>query len=237
VNQKKLRIAIYFGLACCIGFCFSARAQPVFSQNIVGYMTLRFYAGDNLFANQLSQSNNTLNAFFQTGVPQGATFTEWDSVAQQYLPVSSYDTSSGWSLNYTLSYGEGGLLNIPANFTNVFAGEVWPGLNPLGSFVPPLVTDTGSLLLSCYVPYTNASFYDVVGRDPQDGESVTILDTPSQVSTTTTFADGFWGNGDPLLNIGQSAFFNLKPTPEPEILSLFGAGVVSLLAFRRMGRR
>ena len=237
MNQKKLKSAICIGLVGCIGFCISTSAQPVYSQNVIGYMSLRFYAGDNMFANQLGQSNNTLNVIFPTDVPQGATFTEWDPVALQYLPVSSYDTSSGWSINYALSYGEGALLHTPANFTNVFAGVVWPGMNLLGPYNPPLISDSGTLLLSCYVPYTNASFYYVVGRDPQNGESVTILDALSQVSTTTTFDNGAWNNGDPLLNIGQSAFYNLEPAPEPEILSLFGAGVVSLLAFHRMGKR
>jgi len=237
VNQKKLRIAVYFGLICCIGFRASTNAQPVYSQNIVGYMTLSFYAGDNLFANQLDQSNNTLNTILQSGVPQGVTFTEWDFVAQQFLPVSTYNTSSGWSINYTLSFGQGGLLNAPSDFTNIFAGIVWPGLNPLGPFVPPLVTDSGLLLLSSYVPYTNSTFYDVVGRDPQNGESVTMLDALSQTSTTTTFDNGAWDNGDPSLDLGQSAFFNLEPTPEPEILTLFGAGIFTPLAFRRMEKR
>jgi hypothetical protein len=230
----KLKIGFCFGL---IGFCVSAGAQPVFSTNIVGYMNLPFYAGDNLFANQLSQSNNSLNAILQTGVPEGATFAEWDSTSLQYLPASSYDTNSGWSINYALTYGQGALLNAPSAFTNTFAGEVWPGMNLFGPYNPPLVSGSGTLLLSCYVPIAPATFYDVVGRDPQNGESVTILDALSQISTTTTFENGAWNNGDPLLNVGESAFFNLEPIPEPEILSLFGAGVVSLLAFRRMGKR
>jgi len=218
-------------------FCVSARAQPVYSQNIVGYDTLALFLGDNLIANQFDFSNDTLNAIFQPGLPEGATFTEWDPASQQYLPASSYDISNGWSINYTLSYGEGGLLNTPANFTNVFVGSVWSGLDPLGPFIPPVVTNAGTLLLSCLIPITNATFYDVVGRDPQSGESVTILDALSQVSTTTTFDNGTWSNGDPLLNTGQAAFFNLNsdpdPAPEPAIGALVGVGLLCLATIRK----
>jgi len=241
VNQKRSKSVICFGLIVWIGFCVSTSAQPVYSQNVVGYANLPYYTGYNLVASPFGQGDNSLDNLFQIDVPQGATFTEWDFVAQQYLPVSTYNISSGWSINYILSYGQGGLLNTPVNFTNTFAGTVWPGINLFDSsrpfFTPPLVTDTGSLLLSCYVPFNNATFYQVVGRDPQDGESVTMLDALSQTSTTTTFDNGTWDNGDPSLNIGQSAFFNLLPTPEPEVASLLGVGIVSLLAFRRKAKR
>ena len=233
----------YLWAVSFICLCVSARAQPVYSQNVVGYMNLPFYTGDNLFADQFGYSNNTLNAIFQPGLPQGATFTEWDPAAQGYLPVSTYDTNSGWSIDYTLSYGMGGLLNTPSQFTNTFAGTVWPGWNLQYPFNTPLVTDTGWQLLSCYIPITNATFYDVVGRDPQSGESVLLLDAASQTWTTTTFQNDAWNNGEPLLNVGQSAFFDLginpadpSPIPEPSSFALAGAGILLLTALRRQQR-
>jgi hypothetical protein len=80
----------------------------------------------------------------------------------------------------------------------------------------------------------------VVGRDPQNGESVTTLNALSQISTTTIFENGSWDNGDPLLGVGRSAFFNLgpdfnlEPVPEPGVFSLFGASIVLLATFGRM---
>lgn len=237
MNQKRLSVAVCLGLICCIGFRASTSAQPVYSQNVVGYANLPYYAGYNLIASPFGEDDNSLNTLFRSGAPQGATFTEWDFVAQQYLPVSTYDINSGWSINYILSYGQGGLLNTPVNFTNAFAGTVWPEWNLQRPANTPLVTDTGSLLLSDYVPFADETFFEVVGRDPQNGESVTMLDALTQTSITTTFADGVWDNGDPLLNVGQAAFFNLMPTPEPESVTLFGAAVILMLLLRRKGRR
>src|SRR5258705_326211 len=65
----------------------SGRAQG--SLNIVGYYNLGISPGYNLIANQLSFSNNTLNAIFNPTTPIGSTFTKWDPVAQQFLPVST----------------------------------------------------------------------------------------------------------------------------------------------------
>lgn len=227
-----MKLVKYLSLVFFVGVAVSAHSQ-VFSSNIVGYINQPLYAGDNLIANQLSFSNNTLNAIFQPGVPEGATFTEWDPSSNQYLPVSVYDTITGWSINYELDYGQGGLFHSPVNFINTFAGSVWPGFVLNGPFVPPLVTDSGTLLLSCYIPIAPATFYDVVGRDPQNGESVTLLDAVSQISTTTTFENGVWDNGTPILNIGQSAFFNLESVPEPAVYNLVGAGLLLLAIARK----
>jgi hypothetical protein len=239
----KLNIWFCFGLICCIGFCASTSAQPVYSSNVVGYANITLHAGNDLISSPFGEGDNTLNTLFSTGlpgqyVPEGTTFTEWDPLAQQYLPLSTYTINSGWTINYTLSYGQGGLLNTPVSFTNVFAGEVWPGLNPFGTFVPPLVTNTGSLLLSCYVPYADASFYQVVGRDPLNGESATMLDASSQTYTTTTFQDDLWDNGAPSVGIGQAAFFNLlDPAPEPATGAVVGMGLLLLTTARWRSRR
>lgn len=236
MNQRMSRASICFGLICGIGFCVSAHAQ-VFSEGIVGYINQVLSPGDNLIANQLGNSNNTLNAIFNQGIPEGTAFTKWDPAAVQFLPISTYDTKGGWSIDYELSYGEGGLLHAFSSFTNTFVGTVWPGFNGQGSYVPPLVTSYGLLLLSCYVPLGSATFYDVVGRDPRNGESVSILNAAAQTSTLTTFENGAWSNGNPLLNVGQSAFFSLTSVPEPEVVSLLGVGAVFVAACCRKGRR
>ena len=240
MNTQRL-----FGCALFISLGLSAQAQ-VFSHNIVGYINQEFYAGKNLMANQLAAGDNTLNTIFQPGVPEGATFTEWDAATQQYLPASVYDTVTGWSINYELDYGQGGLFTTPSSFVNTFVGSVWPGFSGASPFVPPLVTGSGALLLSCVIPIGNATFYDVVGRSPQDGESVTILDGPSQISTTTTFDDGAWNNGAPLLAVGQAAFFNLEnldlnpgsvSVPEPTVNGLAAVGLLILAVYARPLRR
>ena len=235
MKTRKFQAAIYFGLLCCAGFNVPVHAQVY--TGIVGYINLTLYPGNNLIANQLGNSDNSLTAIFPSFIPEGTTFTKWDAATGQYLPLSTYDTSSGWSINYELNYGEGGLLHSPSPFTNTFAGEVWPEMNRDGPYNPPLISSYGILLLSCYVPFSEATFHDVVGRDPQNGESVTTLNPSSQISSTTIYEGGSWNNGDPLLNVGQSAFFDLEPVPEPEVCNLLGAGVLLLASNRRMRKR
>jgi hypothetical protein len=228
-------------LVALLGLAASARAQ-VYTQNIVGYIRQPIYAGNNFIANQLANSDNSLTTLFQNA-PEGATFTEWDPAAQQFLPVSTYDTSTGWSINYTLTYGQGGLFDSPVTFTNVFAGTVWPGFDPTAPFVPPPVAGSGKLLLSSVIPI-DASFYDVVGRNPFNGDSVTLLDALSQTTLTTTFQNGVWSDGDPLLSVGQSAFFDLVSAqpglvvaPEPSTYGLLGTGLFLLVASRNLRRK
>lgn len=238
-----MRKAYLLVIAGFCGCCSCAHAQ--LSSNIVGYINKVLYTGDNLVANQLSQSNNTLNVLFtHSPVPDGTTFTKWDSGSQQFLPASMYDSMSGWSINYELDYGEGGLIHTPAMFTNTFVGNVWAGLSlEDGTVDPPLISDNGLMLLSCVVPFNGATFDQVVGRDPMEDESVTMLDPASQQWSTTTFRDGAWDHGAPALAVGESAFFNLGPTrilpnsqfpvPEPAAWAILSVGGVLLAGFRR----
>ena len=230
-----MKIAKVLALSVLVGLATSAHCQT-YSQNIVGYINQTLYTGNNYMANQLSNSNNTLNAIFAPGVvPEGTTFTEWNPATDQFLPNSVYDTTTGWSIDYTLTYGQGGLLDTPTTFVNTFVGSVWSGFNLDSTFVPPQV-GSGTLLLSCWVPIGDATFYDVVGRNPLNSESVTFLDAATQTYTTTTFEDGIWSNGAPLLNVGEAAFFSLEPVimpvPEPATYGLLGVGLTVLMAVR-----
>ncbi len=216
----------------------SALAQG--SLNIVGYYNLPLFPGQNLIANQLSYSNNTLNAIFNPNTPVGSTFTRWDPVAQQFAPISTY-TGSGWTINYSLNFGEGAILTSPTGWTNTFVGEVTSAFD----------VDTGVLnwhpnygnglhLLSSPIPLTasiNVNFTNATGRLPQNGEWVAILNPETQTYTFTTFHTGSgWDNGDPILGYGQSAWFDLggalpatlssiPMVPEPSAVALASLGV------------
>jgi hypothetical protein len=226
----RLFTVLFFGVAAA----FNAPAQ-VYSNSIVGYINQVLQPGNNFIANQLSQSSNTLNVLFNNFVPEGTTFTKWNSGQLQFLPLSTYSSSTGWSINYDLNYGEGALLHAPTAFTNTFVGTVWPGWNQQFPINAPLVSSNGLFLLSCFVPIGPATFHDVVGRAPEDGDFVRIFNSLSQVETTTTFDGASWDHGVPLLAVGQSAFFGLQffpPVPEPSVNALLAAGIFSLVAAR-----
>ena len=229
----------------CLSVTPAAWAQPVYSENIVGYYNRSISAGANLIANQLGTTNDTLNNVLTAGVLNGSTVTKWDPVANQFLPTSTYDAASAtWSINYSLTYGEGALLFSPAGATNFFVGEVDPALvdaeSPNGGLInfanwqPSYAS--GLYLLSCPVPIDDATFQEVVGRDPLNGEWVETLNEATQTYSITTFYTGTgWDNGDPALAIGQAAYFDLGPVlvPEPSTLALATLGAATLLWFRR----
>src|ERR1039458_1431948 len=92
----------------------------MYSGNIVGYINRSISAGDNLIANQLGTTNDTLNNVLASGVLNGSTLTEWDPVANRFLPTSTFDAaSSSWSINYSLTYGGGALLPSPSGGTTI----------------------------------------------------------------------------------------------------------------------
>ncbi len=235
-QMKTFRSLTLFSWVFTLSLCFPAKAQ-VYTNGIVGYINEVLFAGDNLIANQLGNSDNTLNVIFNVGVPDGSTFTLWDATQMQFLPASHYDANTGWSINYHLDYGQGGRFHAAATFTNTFVGNVWPGFGGQIPFTPPLVSNNGRYLLSCYVPLGGASFNEIVGRNPLDGESVRTLNALTQAYSTTTFENGSWDHGAPGLSVGEAAFFNLGPTfaavPEPAVLYLAGFGVVACAAGRR----
>lgn len=201
----------------------------VFSVNVVGYVNLRISAGENLIANQLWATNNTLNGLFGSGTPEGATATKWDPTTQQFLAQSIYTSGSGWSINYDLRAGEGALFNSSSAFTNTFVGEVreFDGQSVVLTY-PTL--DAGTYLVSCSAP-VQAGFSYIIGRNAFENESVRILDVTNQSYYTTTFRENGWDNGIPSLRVGESAFFTIvSPTaavPEPTTISLLACGIIA----------
>jgi hypothetical protein len=217
------------------------------SANVVGYVNVTLYPGDNLIANQLQNTNNTLDTLFTSpAVPNGATFTKWNPVTDTFLPTSIYDASSQtWSINYdfsTFTDGQGGVINSPSLWTNTFVGNVVFYSNITPGYGGPNWNPnyaSGLYLLGCPEPLggpIDMMFTNVVGRLPNDGEWVRILNAANQTYTSTTFHTGTgWDNGDPMLAAGQAAWFNLV-VPEPSSLAIIAVGAVTRALLRRRNR-
>ena len=243
--MKTLFPKVLLAVACFV--VRSAQADPT-SINIVGYINLQLYPGQNLIANQLAQGDNRLNTVLVNGTAVGSTFTMWDPLASSFLPLSVFDGSS-WSINYTFDLGRGGLLNTPVMATNTFVGNVVNYTNILQS--PELGAGlgwhpnyaSGLYLLSIPDPIVaggNTMFQYVTDRAPNDGEWVSTLDPATQTYHTTTYHTGSgWDNGDPTLNVGQAAWFDLGPVavPEPSAVGLLGVAVTAFWAMKRRRSR
>lgn len=125
MKYSQLKLAL---LIVCSGATSPFVVQT--SGNVVGYYNRSIYPGDNLIANQLIATNNSIDSLLVQGVPDGSTFTKWDTVANEFMPYSVFDANSGsWSINYNFNPvdGQGGVLHSPSPFTNTFVGEVYQG--------------------------------------------------------------------------------------------------------------
>jgi hypothetical protein len=242
--MKALKLAI-LPLACVIAATSAIAQGNIYSINIVGYINLSLSPGDNLIANQLDDGlgNSISDVFSPPGsvstVLTGSTFTEWDSALNAFKPLSVFDGAS-WTINYTLApNGIGGVFNSPAAQTVTTIGSV-VNFNVTSisgyTFTPP-VRGPGRYLLSLAAPVSGATFSDVIGRNPLAGDSVELLNAPTQTYTITTFDGSSWSNGDPILTqVDESAFYDLQVppmVPEPSTLALGGLGAAAALTFRR----
>jgi hypothetical protein len=228
----------------------NASAQTnVYSLNVVGYANIGFGQGDNWIGNPLDNTPNTLSNLFIGGAPVGTTISLWNSTLDLFTLASTFDGTS-WSSDLTLAPGMGVLLNTPSPFTNTFVGNVLDFNGSLYDGItlhqpPPFAGSPGTYLFSSKAPATLSGhvfnttlgqfsvFESIIGRAPQNGEQVTTLDPLTQNTHTSTFMNGSWVNGDPVLPLGEAAMFTLLPVPEPSVLGLCGIGLTAFVMLRR----
>jgi hypothetical protein len=211
----------------------------VFTENVVGYYTYPFYAGDNLFHNGLVRDTNTLSVLIPTA-PENTTVSLWNAALTAYDATSTFADGS-WSMDLTLNPGAGARLTTSALFTNTFVGGVlspdgspWTGDEwyPLPTFSDP----DGLYLLGCKMPMALSGtdvFLYVVGRGPNVGEEFTRLNAATQSYITSIYLGNDLWTVTPTMGVGEAGFFNIGPVPEPSTASLALLGAVLFWRARR----
>jgi hypothetical protein len=213
------------------------------TSNIVGRVDRAFAAGDNLFATPLETgTGDTLTELFTHFVPDGTTISLWNPTTRTFDTTSTFSSGS-WSINLSLPPGTGAELHTATSFTNSFFGYV---LNHDGSALgsssqltpPPVYSGPNGVLLlgdkALAVDTGTDIFLNLLGRAPNPGEQVTTLDSATQTYLTSTYlGNGSWDTAPPTLHVGDAAFLNVGPVPEPSTLSLVGLGSAIGIAFNR----
>jgi PEP-CTERM motif len=210
--------------------------------NVVGYYNYIFAPGGTLFTSQLDNPPNDLDTLFAGNghIADGTTISLWNSGAQNFSTASIFSGGS-WSVDLTLQAGAGFLLNTASRFTNTFVGNV---LNHDGSFLqlpdsltpPPAYAGPNGIYLladkTVLVDTGTDIFLNILGRQPNVGEQVITL-----TLTSTYLGSGNWSGGIPTLNLGDAAWLNIGPVPEPTTLALAGLGGLVAFAVARRQRK
>jgi len=151
--------------ALAAGLATSMAQSNVYSVNVVGYVN-KVLVGGNKYtavANPLNTTNNTLAGLFGdagTGLPAGSSVLKWSPGDAGYTLYNKIPFGNGWSpaagATATLNPGEGCFIkiNVSADYTNTFVGEVLQG------------SLTNSLLAG----------YQLIGNQVPDSGSVVSLD-------------------------------------------------------------
>ena len=213
------------------------QVQTGASLNVVGYVNKVFAPGDTLFTPPLWTANNYsgpqyLSQIFGV-VPNGTEVMPWNPATMSYLPGSIFSGGS-WSINYELNVGIGAKLTTSTGFTNTFVGEVDGRFNiDSPAPVPHPGLGSGLFLLGNIVPIGNATFDQIIGRAPAQGEQVIKLDNTYTYNSVLGWRDQSNIAAVPTLQIAEAAFFNLGPVPEPSTIALAGLGLAALTVVRR----
>ena len=147
----------------------STQAQPVYSQNIVGYANVAT-PGDGTknylitvpFA--IGQSNGANEIWPGTTLPDGSQILIWDPISASYTIYNSFSGySTGWAdANFgqvpapELPVGQGFFLNPFSPVTNTFAGTIVVNVGTTNGMPFPSADGTKNYLVGCVVPYAGA---------------------------------------------------------------------------------
>lgn len=159
--------------------------DPVFSVNAVGYVNKDLTTGFNLIANPLSNGGNTLNDVIPEA--DGATVNAYNGAS---FDSSAFIPGLGWTPNLSVPPGVGFYIEVPADTTITFIGEVPQGDDS------NITVPAGLSLISSPVP--------------QAGDLSADLGFPGETGMTiNTFAGGAFTSSAFIPGLGFTPAVNL----------------------------
>jgi hypothetical protein len=185
----------------------------VYSQNVVGYISLTLTNGENLIANPMdldgTGTNNTLQTVFGTSLPNQTKVYVFSGGGWQNV---SYVSGSGkWLGNATnlvnaaLNPGYGVFVDVPTaigptNLNVTLVGNVLSG--PFTNNISAGVTVLSGIIPSSGTIDTNEGYV------PSKGDKVYTWNSAIQNygSTVPSYTGSKWLGGDPVLTPGQAVF-------------------------------
>jgi hypothetical protein len=206
---------ILLGALLGAGLATTASAQ-VYSQNVVGYVTVHMTNGYNLIANQLDSdgtgTNNTVGSIIGASLPVNSIVYKWNGTGwdpSTYKPTSfAPGAPTNWTdPTFTINPGEGFMVFIPSpvqqtNFT--FAGNVLQGTNSSGLPVGYTVAaNPYPVTVDLNTNYTAQVNDEVMQWDPSTG-------WVPHTYKPTSFAPGAptnWVPALPPLQLGEAVMF------------------------------
>ena len=207
----------------------SSQAQPVYSQNVVGYATVSVPASFTLMTTpfQIGVSNGA-NEIFGTSLPDTTQIYIWDQLHGKFI-IDFYDTGGGFNTNPwlmsddatptnppVLAAGKGFFLFPPSPLTNTFAGVVGVNVgatnnmalaaafNLVGSVIPASGALTNATINLVGLPDTTQIYM----WDQQHGKYIIdFYDTGGGFNTNPwLMSDDSTPTNTPTITVGQGMF-------------------------------
>jgi hypothetical protein len=162
---------LLLGAAALAAGIISSQAQNVYSQNIVGYVSVPLPANQfALIDNPLDNGTNTLSSI-DSGLPSKSKAETWNGSG--FTLASKSGTT--WSTNLSIPPGTGFFVESPTAFTNVFVGQVGIG----GALSNSVSLTSGFQLVGSTIPFSGT----ITDSGPNTINIGSVLPTKSKIET------------------------------------------------------
>ena len=179
-------------------------AEAIFSDNVVGYVTINVPPGYSMIANPLQAPSNTISSIL-SDAPEGTTINKFDT---RLFKLTENTVRAGkWiNANETLVPGEGAIFfNPSSDFKNInFTGEVMQG-----NLLLPIAA--GFSVRSSQIPKPGRLHSDL-GFPISEGDVVHLFDRDRQNYVIYEYDAKKWDSNPPMVGVGE-AFWIGKTKP------------------------